>query len=119
MFCTQCGHVLDENTQFCPECGKKQFDLPTDLKPQEHKIPVKWIAFVTAFCAILGLNMMGGGIIAFLFLPFIFFGGRAGGLMHDAMNGVCLGIILGAIVSIFLVATGIIVPGQLWPIPKE
>lgn len=101
MFCTRCGRNLGEDEQYCPECGKKQFDSPGEERPYEYRYHVFVAAFAAAFAIVLILNILGGGIFTFLFLPFIFFG-RKGGKLQYIMSGVCWGFISGATTSIVL-----------------
>ena len=108
MFCTGCGRVITEDTQYCPECGKKQFNLPEDYRPYEHAIAVTLTSFVAAFAAIVFLNFIGAGFFAFLFIPFIWFGSGRKDAMHYAMSGACWGFICGAVLSMILMSMGML-----------
>lgn len=102
MFCTSCGCNIDENTQYCPECGKKQFDLPTDEKPYEHGRAVLIISAAIACAIIFALNYFGQGFLAFLFIPFIYFGNGKKNWLHYASYGACIGFIVGVVLSMIL-----------------
>lgn len=38
MFCSKCGAMLQDGSQFCPSCGNKVGEVPTPIVPQEVKV---------------------------------------------------------------------------------
>lgn len=102
-FCTRCGRNLDDDAEFCPECGKSfgqrqviYVDKRAEYGPQWLYLPML-ISGVLIFC----LTYFMQFYLSFLFFPIFFIGGLGRrGKIESVLSGILLGAVLGYIAGI-------------------
>ncbi len=107
-FCSRCGCNLEDDAEYCPECGMSQTSRPS-LNIDKRKGNGRWIMLISAilsaalfFCLTYFLRFY----LAIVFIPFIFFG-RGGKTTADY---IIIGVMVGLLIGYFAGVLALFIP---------
>ncbi len=108
-FCTRCGCNLDDDAEFCPECGMSTghrqviyMDKRAEYSPLWLYLPML-ISGALIFCLTYFMHFY----LSFLFFPIFFIGGLGRrGKVESVLSGILLGAVLGYMLGIAVMFFG-------------
>jgi len=101
MFCPRCGCNLVGTEKFCPECGNILSNQTCSPAQPERTSAEYLLWFIVGLAVALGIIYVLGQMLFFLFIPFVFLGGR-NSLSSMFFMGAMLGTVIALLLRMFL-----------------